>query len=116
MIPNRIRFEKVTSIKQRMPHIMKLLQLVMGEREGYIVFDGFYYVNNSQYIDNDTKLSHCRFQESLPQTLEMYVDTLCYRVEFYKREILECTDDIANILKPGFHPTDIQRLYFRVKA
>lgn len=109
-----IKFKSLSNRYQRIPHITLLLDIViMEEREGYIVFNGYYYVNNSQTIDNEY-LSHCRFQESLPQTLEMYVDTVCYRVEFYKRVFLECTDDIANILKPDFHPTDIQRLHFRI--
>jgi len=82
-----------------------------NKKEGYILFDGFYYVNDSSIQDENA--SHCRFQESLPQTLEMCVDDISYIVEIYKREILECTDDIANILNPDFYPTDKQKIYFR---
>ena len=99
--------------KQRIPHIITLFEYNNIGKEGYILFDGFYYVNNTSYI-HDMKLSHCRFKESLPQTLEMYIDYICYKVEFYKREIIESTDDLANILEPDFQPTDKQKLYFRI--
>ena len=109
-----IRFKPLKNKHQRIPHIITFYEYNNNGKEGFLIFDGFYYVNDNSFID-DT-VSQCRFQETLPQTLEMFVDDTCYKVEFYKREILECTDDIANLLEPDFHPTDLQKLYFRVKA
>jgi hypothetical protein len=109
---SNIKFKPLTNKYQRIPHIITFFEYNNNGKEGYIVFDGFYYVNNTTLIDES--LSHCRFQESLPQTLEMYVDEKCFRVECYRRDILECTDDLANILEPDFQPTDKQKLYFRV--
>jgi len=108
-----IKFKALCHTYQRIPHIIRFFEYSMcpNKKEGYIVFDGFYYVNDSPIQDENA--SHCRFQESLPQSLEMCVDDISYIVEIYKRDILECTDDIANILNPDFQPTDKQKLYIR---
>ena len=108
-----IKFKPLSYTYQRIPHIIRFFEYSITEKkEGYILFDGFYYVNDSPIQDENA--SHCRFQESLPQTLEMRVDDISYIVEIYKRDILECTDDIVNILNPDFQPTDKQKLYIRM--
>ena len=107
-----IKFKPISHTYQRIPHIISFFEYNNNGKEGFIVFDGFYYVNDSPIQDENA--SHCRFQESLPQSIEMCVDDISYIVEIYRREIIECTDDIANILRPEFQPTDKQKLYFRV--
>ena len=107
-----IRFKPLTNKHQRIPHIITFYEYNTNGKDGFLVFDGFYYVNDSSSID--TSVSQCRFQESLPQTLEMYVDDMCHTVEFYRRDILECTDDLVNLLDSDFQPTDKQKLYFRI--
>ena len=106
-----LNFKPLTS-GQRIPHILSLYELNLkeGEKEGYLVFDGYYYVNDSLYID-DMKQPQCRFQESLPQTLEMCIDGIGYIVELYKRIVIECTD--KDILNPDFKPSDKQKIWFR---
>lgn len=107
-----ITFKPFSHKYQRIPHIITLFEYNNNGKDGNIVFDGFYYVNSISLLDD--KLTYCRFKESLPQILEMYVDEKYYKVECYKREIIECTDDIQNILNPDFKPTDKQILYFRI--
>ena len=105
-----IEFKPLT-YGQRIPHILSLYEFTMQEKEGYIVFDGYYYVNDTSDVD-PAKPSQCRFKESLPQTLELCIDGVTsYIVEVYKRTIIECTD--KDILNPEFKPTDTQKIWFK---
>jgi len=105
-----VKFKALT-YGQRIPHILSLYDFDMQEKDGYIVFDGYYYVNDTSDVD-PAKPSQCRFQESLPQTLELCIDEVTsYVVELYKRDIIECTD--KDILNPEFKPTDKQKIWFK---
>ena len=102
-------------------------------KEGYIHFDGYYYVENHAppYLE-DEALGPRRYDVWLPQKLTMFVqlfeketykelECLQYIVEIYKKVIHENTDVISDIeegdgenMKVCFFPTNRQTIYFRV--
>jgi hypothetical protein len=102
-------------------------------KEGYIHFDGYYYVENHAppYLE-DEGLGPRRYDVWLPQKLIMFVqlfekeaykelECLQYIVEVYKKVIHENTDVISDIddgdgenMKVCFFPTNRQTIYFRV--
>lgn len=102
-------------------------------KEGYIHFDGYYYVENHgpPYLE-DEALGPRRYDVWLPQKLTMFVqlfeketykelECLQYIVEIYKKVIHENTDVISDIeegdgekMKVCFFPTNRQTIYFRV--
>lgn len=102
-------------------------------KEGYIHFDGYYYVENHAppYLE-DEGLGRRRYDVWLPQKLIMFVqlfekeaykelECLQYIVEVYKKVIHENTDVISDIddgdgenMKVCFFPTNRQTIYFRV--
>jgi hypothetical protein len=128
------------SFSERHPHIKELIKYVNDGSEGYLHFDGYYYVYDGSE-DEYTKSRSEYAENLLPKRLLMDVivqetepyHVFCggswfrtvsheqYEVEFYRREKLNCTDVISEIedddgepMHVCFFPTDEQKLYFRV--
>ena len=117
--------EYENSIRQRMPYIhgQEPIEYFCDGKEGYIHFDGYYYVENHAppYLEDEAIDGPCRYNAWLPQKLVMFsrifekepykvevldnttksyfkeIESLQYIVEIYKKEIHENTDVISEI-------------------
>lgn len=126
--------------ERRTPYIQELIRYENDGVEGFIEFNGYYYVYDGTE-DEYTKQTFRYADDCLPQRMLMdvivqekepyhrYRNTSWFRpvshdqyeVEFYKRTKIKCTDQISEIedeegepMKVCFFPTDEQQLYFRV--
>ena len=107
------------------PYIHEIYDYQNDGVKGFIEFDGYYYVNDSD-TELDPLIPHQRYQYSLPQEIQMLICRDCilinaYEIEIYKREKIYNTDTYSSVddldgseMNICFFPTDYQRIYFRV--
>ena len=106
-------------------YISELLEY--NEKEGFIHFNGYYYVEDHAppYVEDKVEPWErpIRYNIWLPRVVTMSVyeeDYKEYNIEIYKRIIHESTDKISEIEEDGepmrvcFFPTNRQTIYFRI--
>ena len=128
-------YEYETGTHGKTPYIcnQEPIEYFCDGKEGYIHFDGYYYVENHAppYLE-DEGLGPRRYDVWLPQKLIMFVqlfekeaykelECLQYIVEVYKKVIHENTDVTSDIedadgenMNICFFQTNRQTIYFRV--
>lgn len=116
----------------RKPYIQELIDYNIDsiKQEGHIQFNGYYYVDDSEFPINMCFITQLR--EDMPSKTEILatggiqqtfniLETNMYHVEFYKRETIEDTsvtsvieDEDGEEMNVCFFPTAQQKIYFRV--
>jgi hypothetical protein len=122
------RFEFYSS-ERRDPYIQKLIEFSISETEGYIHFDGYYYVLNEEFPKR--VFFNTRVREEKPYEEETREDgyhakyrmleDLFYEIEIYDRIKIENTssydeveEDDGSKMRICYFPTYEQKIYFRV--
>lgn len=124
-----IRQFEFFSKERRDPYIEKLLEFVVSETEGYIHFDGYYYVLNEEFpkrlFFNTTVREKEPYEEKIIDNAThskfRVLEDLFYEVEVYDRHKLKSTCSYDEVEEDGekmricYFPTHEQKLFFRVK-
>lgn len=121
----------------RVPYICsdEPFEYVCDGEEGYITFDGYYYVENHAppYPEDSDLENSGRYPEWLPKTMNMIyvkreeappskvIEETVYTIEIYKKIIHKSTnrisqieDDDGEVMNVCFFPTNKQTIYFRI--
>lgn len=114
---------------QRNPYIIRLIDYTVSDKEGSIVFDGYYYVLDEEFpirtFYNTTLHEEKPYEEETTDegTIAKYrnLEDTYYEIEFYDRQKLENTSKISEIededgspMRVCFFPTHKQKIQFRV--
>lgn len=117
-----IRFDFFSS-ERRNPYIQKIIEHQISENEGYVYFDGHYYVSDIEFpkstflnISIRTKIRMNEDEPIYKLTQDKY-----YQIEIYKREKIKNTseygemiDEDGSTMKVCLFPTHEQKIYFKI--
>ena len=99
----------------RTPYINYVIDYVINEKEGYLYFDGYYYIDDSELPRRAFFNTYIR-----SETNEISEDKF-YEIEIYKREKYDSTskyceveEDDGSIGNICLFPTHKQKIYFKV--
>ncbi len=125
---NDLRRFEFFSRERRDPYIQHLIEFKVDETEGYIHFDGYYYVMNEEFpkrvFFNTTVREEKPYEEK--QTEYGYeckyrtVEDSFYEVEIYDRVKIENTSSYDEVDEDGqkmricYFPTHEQKIFFKV--
>ncbi len=125
---NDLRQFEFFSRERRDPYIQKLIEFSISETEGYIHFDGYYYVMNEEFpkrlffnttVREDKPYEEKQTELGLQLKYKIFED-LFYEVEVYDRNKIRNTSSYDEVEEDGqkmricYFPTDEQKLFFRV--
>lgn len=113
---NNLRRFEFFSKERRDPYIDKLIDYKISETEGYIHFDGYYYVMNEEFP------KRIFFNTSVLQTDNEYkvIEDKFYEVEIYDREKMKNTSSYDEVEEDGskmricYFPTHEQKIIFKI--
>jgi hypothetical protein len=125
---NDLRRFEFFSRERRDPYIQQLIEFNINEKEGYIHFDGYYYVMNEEFpkrvFFNTTVREEKPYEEK--ETEYGYeckyktVEDKFYEVEIYDRIKIINTSSYDEVDEDGskmricYFPTHEQKIYFKV--
>jgi hypothetical protein len=113
----------------RGPRIEYLIDYTISDREGYIHFDGYYYVLDDElpihifysttlYEDKPYEIVETKYgpHEKYKEIEEKYYEIEIYKIEKIKNtsEFGEMEDEDGSTMKVCFFPTHEQKIYFRI--
>ena len=118
------------STDRRDPYIQKLIDYKINETEGYIHFDGYYYVLNEEFpirtMYNTTLRAEKPYEEGVTEEGGTYAkykneEDNWYEIEIYDRQKVvntcrfsEVDDEDGEPMRVCFFPTYEQKIMFRV--
>jgi hypothetical protein len=127
---NNLRHFQFFSTDRRDPYIQKLIDYKISETEGYIHFDGYYYVLNEEFpirtMFNTTLREEKPYEEGTTDEGGTYakyknVEDNWYEIEIYDRQKVvdtsrfsEVDDEDGEPMRVCFFPTYEQKIMFRV--
>lgn len=126
---NDLRRFEFFSKERRDPYIQRLIEFNIGGAEGYIQFDGYYYVMNEEFpkhIFFNTTLREAEPYEEETREDEYHckyrvLEDDFYEVEIYDRQYIKNTSSYDEVdeedgskMRICYFPTNEQKIYFKV--
>jgi hypothetical protein len=111
------------SKERRDPYIKELIEYNLTKTEGFIHFDGYYYVANEEFPIRTFLNSSLRKEVSSDEYEKKYklVEDKYYMIEIYNREKIENTSSYDEVEEEDgskmsicYFPTHTQKLYFKI--
>jgi hypothetical protein len=126
---NDLRRFEFFSRERRDPYIQHLIEFQVNDVEGYIHFDGYYYVMNEEFpkrIFFNTTLREAKpYEEEIREngyhSKYRLIDDTFYEVEIYDRHKMKNTsrydeveEEDGSKMQICYFPTNEQKIYFKI--
>ncbi len=120
---NNVRYFEFFSRENRNPYIQKLIEFNISQTEGFIYFDGYYYVLNEEFPKRlffNTTLSEEKQTENGYEYKYQMIEDNFYEVEVYDRikmentNVYDETEEDGQKIRICYFPTYKQKIYFKV--
>jgi hypothetical protein len=122
---NDLRDFQFFSKEHRNPYIQELYEFNILETEGFIYFNGYYYVLDNELPRRLFINTYVRekepYEDNGHQTSYKIIENDFYEVDVYKIEKIENTnnyseldDEDGSTMTVCFFPTDKQKIYFKI--